>query len=236
MNLQRPRSLPFILRGVSLLGVDSVNCPMALRRRVWERLATDMRPKHLAQLTRTIAVRRPARGLRRLHRGASEGTRRRRHERLRADERGSARSGVRQGGARPPASTTSESRTGEGGEAWPATSTGVPPRSIEDREGFWREQAALIDWHSPFERVLDYQPAAVREVVRRRRDQPLPQRRRPPPRGARRPEGAGLHLHRDRPEALVHLSRAARGGEPLRGDDAVRSASARATACSSTCR
>ncbi|MCC7059046.1 MAG: propionate--CoA ligase [Burkholderiaceae bacterium] len=29
-------------------------------------------------------------------------------------------------------------------------------RSIEDREGFWAEQAALIDWHRPFERVLDY--------------------------------------------------------------------------------
>ncbi|RPH65244.1 MAG: propionate--CoA ligase, partial [Burkholderiales bacterium] len=29
-------------------------------------------------------------------------------------------------------------------------------RSIADREGFWAEQAALIDWHKPFERVLDY--------------------------------------------------------------------------------
>jgi propionyl-CoA synthetase len=29
-------------------------------------------------------------------------------------------------------------------------------RSIEDREGFWREQAALVDWHKPFDRVLDY--------------------------------------------------------------------------------
>ena len=45
---------PFILRGVSLLGVDSVNCPMPQRRQVWERLAGDMRPKHLAALTRTI--------------------------------------------------------------------------------------------------------------------------------------------------------------------------------------
>jgi acrylyl-CoA reductase (NADPH) len=45
---------PFILRGVSLLGVDSVNCPMPRRQRVWERLAGDMRPKHLAQFTRTI--------------------------------------------------------------------------------------------------------------------------------------------------------------------------------------
>jgi propionyl-CoA synthetase len=29
-------------------------------------------------------------------------------------------------------------------------------RSIEDREGFWREQAQLIHWHKPFDRVLDY--------------------------------------------------------------------------------
>jgi acrylyl-CoA reductase (NADPH) len=45
---------PFILRGVSLLGVDSVNCPMAQRRRVWERLAGDLKPRHLAAMTRTI--------------------------------------------------------------------------------------------------------------------------------------------------------------------------------------
>jgi propionyl-CoA synthetase len=29
-------------------------------------------------------------------------------------------------------------------------------RSIEDRDGFWREQASLIDWHKPFATVLDY--------------------------------------------------------------------------------
>jgi propionyl-CoA synthetase len=29
-------------------------------------------------------------------------------------------------------------------------------RSIEDREGFWAEQARLIDWHKPFDRILDY--------------------------------------------------------------------------------
>lgn len=47
--------LPFILRGASLLGVDSVNCPMSLRERVWNRLATDMRPAHLEKITRTVA-------------------------------------------------------------------------------------------------------------------------------------------------------------------------------------
>ena len=29
-------------------------------------------------------------------------------------------------------------------------------RSIEDRDGFWQEQATLIDWERPFDRVLDY--------------------------------------------------------------------------------
>ncbi|MEZ5660546.1 MAG: propionate--CoA ligase [Burkholderiaceae bacterium] len=39
-------------------------------------------------------------------------------------------------------------------------------RSIEDREGFWAEQAALIHWHKPFERVLDFdQPPFARWYV-----------------------------------------------------------------------
>jgi propionyl-CoA synthetase len=32
----------------------------------------------------------------------------------------------------------------------------VHRRSLVDRDAFWREQAALIDWHTPFETVLDY--------------------------------------------------------------------------------
>lgn len=46
--------MPFILRGVSLLGVDSVNCPMPLREEVWRRLAGDMRPPMLREIVRTI--------------------------------------------------------------------------------------------------------------------------------------------------------------------------------------
>jgi putative YhdH/YhfP family quinone oxidoreductase len=49
--------LPFILRGVSLLGVDSVGTPMDVRRRVWERLAGDLRPQGLEeQITREVAL------------------------------------------------------------------------------------------------------------------------------------------------------------------------------------
>ncbi|MGH8673110.1 MAG: zinc-binding dehydrogenase, partial [Burkholderiales bacterium] len=47
--------MPFILRGVSLLGIDSVNCPMPLRQEVWRRLAADMRPGHLKEICRTVA-------------------------------------------------------------------------------------------------------------------------------------------------------------------------------------
>jgi len=41
---------PFILRGNNLLGIDSVNCPMELRRQVWEHLASDYKPTHLLDL------------------------------------------------------------------------------------------------------------------------------------------------------------------------------------------
>lgn len=38
---------PFILRGVALLGMDSVMVPIARRRDIWDRLATDLRPREL---------------------------------------------------------------------------------------------------------------------------------------------------------------------------------------------
>jgi acrylyl-CoA reductase (NADPH) len=46
--------MPFILRGVTLCGVDSVNCPMPQRTEVWKRLASDMKPRHLAAMTKSI--------------------------------------------------------------------------------------------------------------------------------------------------------------------------------------
>jgi putative YhdH/YhfP family quinone oxidoreductase len=47
---------PFILRGASLLGIESGYTAMPLRRKVWERLAGDMRPAHLAGMTRTVKL------------------------------------------------------------------------------------------------------------------------------------------------------------------------------------
>lgn len=47
--------MPFILRGVSLLGINSVYTPRALRLQVWQRLASDLKPRHLDSIvTRTI--------------------------------------------------------------------------------------------------------------------------------------------------------------------------------------
>lgn len=39
---------PFILRGINLLGIDSVACPMDLRLSLWNRMANDLKPKNLA--------------------------------------------------------------------------------------------------------------------------------------------------------------------------------------------
>lgn len=46
---------PFILRGVSLLGIDSVHCPMPLRQQIWQRLAADWKP-NLDQLGVEISL------------------------------------------------------------------------------------------------------------------------------------------------------------------------------------
>jgi acrylyl-CoA reductase (NADPH) len=47
---------PFILRGVALLGMDSVVVPIAERRRLWDRLATDLRPRALAESVTEVTL------------------------------------------------------------------------------------------------------------------------------------------------------------------------------------
>ena len=47
--------MPYILRGVTLAGIDSVNAEMEIRRKVWGRLATDMKPKNLDKIVTTVA-------------------------------------------------------------------------------------------------------------------------------------------------------------------------------------
>lgn len=47
---------PFILRGVSLVGIDSQNCPLDYRKEIWNRLATDWKIPHLAELSRQVTL------------------------------------------------------------------------------------------------------------------------------------------------------------------------------------
>ena len=46
--------LPFILRGIHLIGIDSSATAMSLRRQIWQRLASDLRPKKLSQVTQIV--------------------------------------------------------------------------------------------------------------------------------------------------------------------------------------
>jgi putative YhdH/YhfP family quinone oxidoreductase len=48
--------LPFILRGVNLLGIDSVMTPIERRRTVWQRIASDLRPGDLDRIGHDISL------------------------------------------------------------------------------------------------------------------------------------------------------------------------------------
>lgn len=47
---------PFILRGVTLDGIDSAWCPDDLRLEIWQRLASDWKPNHLQDLVQRVAL------------------------------------------------------------------------------------------------------------------------------------------------------------------------------------
>jgi putative YhdH/YhfP family quinone oxidoreductase len=47
---------PFILRGVTLMGIDSQNCPMPLREKTWQKIATDWKLEHLELLTTEVPL------------------------------------------------------------------------------------------------------------------------------------------------------------------------------------
>ena len=56
-GLDFPASVaPFILRSISLLGVDSVNAPMKLRQKAWERLARDLDPAALSSISKVVGL------------------------------------------------------------------------------------------------------------------------------------------------------------------------------------
>ncbi len=47
---------PFILRGISLLGINSVMCPLPLRQEAWRRLETDLDPAMIAAMSSEIGL------------------------------------------------------------------------------------------------------------------------------------------------------------------------------------
>ena len=47
---------PFILRGVTLAGIDSVMAPLARRTRAWDRLARDLDPALLESITQEVGL------------------------------------------------------------------------------------------------------------------------------------------------------------------------------------
>ena len=56
-GLDLPGSMaPFILRNVTLAGVDTVNAPMAARKEAWSRLASDLDPNLLKNMTSVIGL------------------------------------------------------------------------------------------------------------------------------------------------------------------------------------
>jgi acrylyl-CoA reductase (NADPH) len=48
--------MPFILRGVTLAGINSVDAPLSQREQAWSRLATDLDPELLAEMTTSITL------------------------------------------------------------------------------------------------------------------------------------------------------------------------------------
>src|SRR5258708_37209890 len=64
---------PFILRGVSLVGIDSVMCPLERRREAWKRLASDMEAGKIGAMTREIDLSGGMEGGRRVGGGGGRG-------------------------------------------------------------------------------------------------------------------------------------------------------------------
>ena len=65
--------MPFILRGVTLAGVDSVMCPLSERSEAWQRLANDLPLAALQRLTREITLDQVVEACQRMAAGAAQG-------------------------------------------------------------------------------------------------------------------------------------------------------------------
>jgi putative YhdH/YhfP family quinone oxidoreductase len=69
----RTTVLPFILRGVTLAGIDSVQLPIEARRDLWRRLGSDLYPQGLHRLVSEVALEDVGAALDRVHTGSSTG-------------------------------------------------------------------------------------------------------------------------------------------------------------------
>ena len=47
---------PFILRGVSLVGIDSQSCPMVTRKQLWQKMANEWKPSNLHDMTERVSL------------------------------------------------------------------------------------------------------------------------------------------------------------------------------------
>ncbi|MEV0356169.1 acryloyl-CoA reductase [Nocardia sp. NPDC050697] len=65
--------MPFILRAVSLLGIDSVNLPIEHRREIWAQLGGELRPRNLSALTNFAPVTEAEEVLRSIQDGSHRG-------------------------------------------------------------------------------------------------------------------------------------------------------------------
>jgi acrylyl-CoA reductase (NADPH) len=65
--------MPFILRGIALLGMDSVQMPIGPRRKLWALLGDSLRPRHLDSLIHEVDVKDVAGVLDRLRAGTHSG-------------------------------------------------------------------------------------------------------------------------------------------------------------------
>jgi acrylyl-CoA reductase (NADPH) len=74
--------LPFILRNITLAGIDSVNAPQEVRVEAWSRLARDLDLNKLARTTRVVSLAEVPDVVRRMFEGESPGPHSRRRQRL----------------------------------------------------------------------------------------------------------------------------------------------------------
>jgi acrylyl-CoA reductase (NADPH) len=65
--------MPFILRGVSLLGMDSVLMRIGPRRELWEKLGSSSRPQHLSDITNDVDIKDVTGVLAEIHAGRYSG-------------------------------------------------------------------------------------------------------------------------------------------------------------------